>query len=163
MVEGETVSGAGTGSFVTVLNHLLPGTIYYIRAYAFTDDGGVYYGNQISVRTADACFIATASFGTFLHPCVGILRDFRDAYLVNSDVGKWMVDGYYSFSPPWADVIAGNSVLRFVVRVLLLPFVGFSWLALRAGMGGAFFFVIGAMALLGWLVVRCRLRMNMLE
>ena len=163
MVEGETVSGAGTGGFVTILNHLLPSTVYYIRAYAFTDDGGVYYGNQISVRTADACFIATASFGTFLHPCVGILRDFRDAYLVNSDVGKWMVDGYYSFSPPWADVIAGNSVLRFVVRVLLLPFVGFSWLALQAGMGGVFFFVIGAMALLGWLVVRCRLWMNMLE
>ena len=61
----------------TLLEHLQPGAVYYIRAYALTADGAVYYGNQISVRTADACFIATATFGSLLHPCVEILRDFR--------------------------------------------------------------------------------------
>ena len=107
------------GGYTTLMESLLPGTLYYIRAYALTAKGEVYYGNQVSVRTADACFIATASFGTLLHPCVGILRDFRDAFLVNHSAGRWLVDWYYTLSPPLADFIAGNAVLRFVVRALL--------------------------------------------
>ena len=85
--EGETENGTGVGGYTTLMESLLPGTLYYIRAYALTAKGEVYYGNQVSVRTADACFIATASFGTLLHPCVGILRDFRDAFLVNHSAG----------------------------------------------------------------------------
>lgn len=157
---GEAVSGAGNGGFVAVMDHLLPGTVYYIRAYALTTKGEVYYGNQVSVRTADACFIATASFGTFLHPSVNVLRDFRDAFLVNHGFGKQLVDLYYTLSPPLADVIAGNPVLRCTVRMLLLPCVGFSWLALQTGLGAAWCCVAVAMAFLGWLMAHCRPRLH---
>ena len=44
----------------------------------------IHYTKLYDVRTADACFIATASFGTLLHPCVRTLRDFRDSYLMHS-------------------------------------------------------------------------------
>jgi uncharacterized delta-60 repeat protein len=154
--EGETENGTGVGGYTTLMESLLPGTLYYIRAYALTAKGEVYYGNQVSVRTADACFIATASFGTLLHPCVGILRDFRDAFLVNHSAGRWLVDRYYTLSPPLADFIAGNAVLRFVVRALLLPFIGFSWLALQTGLDMTLFLVAGAMVFLGWVVGRSR-------
>ena len=160
MDSGEAVSGAGNGGFVAVLDHLLPGTVYYIRAYALTTKGEVYYGNQVSVRTADACFIATASFGTFLHPSVNVLRDFRDAFLVNHGLGKRLVDLYYTLSPPLADVIAANPVLRGTVRMLLLPCVGFSWLALQTGLGAAWCWVAVAMAFLGWLVAHWRPRLH---
>jgi hypothetical protein len=55
-----------------------------------------------------------------------------------------------------ADFIAGNAVLRFVVRALLLPFIGFSWLALQTGLDMTLFLVAGAMVFLGWVVGRSR-------
>lgn len=152
--EGVTDDGPGSGVFTTLLEHLQPGAVYYIRAYALTADNAVYYGNQISVRTADACFIATASFGSLLHPCVEILRDFRDQYLVGRVGGQQLVEWYYTLSPPVADVVAGNAALRLLVRLLLLPVIGFSWLAVQGGMGAALATLVATAAL----IVRCRRR-----
>ena len=44
------------------------------------------------------------------------------------------MDSYYAVSPPVADLIGRSGVLRATVRLLLLPLVGFSWLALQAGL-----------------------------
>lgn len=155
--EGVTDNGGGNGVFNTLLEHLQPGAVYYIRAYALTADGAVYYGNQISVRTADACFIATASFGSLLHPCVEILRDFRDLYLVGHFGGQQLVEWYYTLSPPVADVVAGNAALRFLVRLLLLPVIGFSWLAVQGGLGAALAALVATAAVMS----RCRRGRNM--
>jgi len=152
-----TVSGGGAGRFRAVVEHLVPGTLYYIRAYALTAKGDVYYGNQINVRTADACFIATASFGTFLHPSVSILRDFRDAFLLHNACGRWLVNLYYRVSPPVAEMVAESAPLRFIGRVLLLPWVGFSWLALRLGLGVTLAGCLAGTALMGYAAAR-RLR-----
>ncbi len=135
--EGITNNGSGRGVFFAKLDRLLPSSVYYIRAYAMTADGEIYYGDQISVRTADACFIATASFGTLLHPCVRTLRDFRDTYLADSQWGRQIVHLYYTVSPPIAAVIARSAGLRFLVRILLLPVIVFSWMALHLSLPGA--------------------------
>lgn len=135
--KGETANGTGTGNFITVIDHLMPGTVYYLRAYALTATGEVYYGNQLSVRTADACFIATATFGTLLHPAVSLLRDFRDTCLLPSAAGRRLIELYYTLSPPLAALVADNLLLRWTVGALLLPCVGFSWLALHVGLNGA--------------------------
>ncbi len=132
--EGETENGSGYGQFSARLENLKPGTVYYVRAYALTADGAVYYGPQYRFKTADACFVATASFGTLLHPGVRVLREFRDAFLATSDLGRVLVDRYYTLSPPVADLIGRSGALRATVRLLLLPLVGFSWLALQAGL-----------------------------
>ncbi len=146
---GETANGAGTGGFIAVVDNLLPGTVYYLRAYALTATGEVYYGNQLNVRTADACFIATASFGTLLHPAVTLLRDFRDTCLVSTTFGRRLVDLYYALSPSLAEVVAAHGVLRRTVQMLLLPCVGFSWLALQIGLTGALI-SLATVALLVW-------------
>lgn len=155
LLRGETDNGSGTGSFSAVLSHLKPGTVYYLRSYAQTAGGEVYYGNQRSFRTSDACFIATASYGTLSHPGVGILRQFRDTVLGRSGIGQRLVECYYSYSPPLAEALAAHPFWRSATRVALLPVIGFSWLTLHLGASGS---VLGAL-LTGVLLARgCRRR-----
>jgi len=132
--EGITDNGRGTGVFYARLENLFPSSSYSIRAYAMTADGAIYYGDQIYVRTADACFIATASFGSLLHPCVQTLRNFRDAYLMPTVWGQKLVHLYYTISPPVAASIAEHPGLAVVVRILLLPCIAFAWLVLHLGL-----------------------------
>jgi hypothetical protein len=79
------------------------------------------------------CFIATAAFGSYFDPCVKILRDFRDTFLVTSYVGQSFVNWYYKVSPPIADTIRTSKVIKAGVRIFLLPAVGFSYLCLNVG------------------------------
>lgn len=144
--EGITDNGSGHGMYHVVLDQLQPGSIYYIRAYALTASGDIYYGDQITVRTADACFIATASFGSLLHPWVQVLRDFRDTHL-HSALGTSLVRQYYRLSPPLASIIAQHSLLRLPVRLLLVPIIAFAWLALHLGLPLATISWLGAATL----------------
>jgi uncharacterized protein (TIGR02145 family) len=48
--DNHTVDGVGTGSFVSSLTELSPGTTYYVRAYA-TNKVGTGYGNEVSFST----------------------------------------------------------------------------------------------------------------
>lgn len=73
-----------------------------------------------------ACFIATAAFGSPLHPSVRILRNFRDQYLMPNKIGRALVDFYYKHSPTAADLIAKHRVLKAAAQVMLLPLVAFS-------------------------------------
>ncbi|OFY64903.1 MAG: hypothetical protein A2V64_13505 [Bacteroidetes bacterium RBG_13_43_22] len=50
ITNSKTNEGAGTGIFVSNLTGLLPGTLYYIRAYA-TNSTGTSYGNEYSFTT----------------------------------------------------------------------------------------------------------------
>jgi hypothetical protein len=70
------------------------------------------------------CFIATAAFGTALEGKIEVLRSFRDAYLLNSSVGRALVQAYVQHSPPVARAVAERQWLRTLVRALLLPVVG---------------------------------------
>lgn len=45
-----TVNGIGTGTFVSSLTGLIPGTTYYLRAYA-TNANGTAYGNEVTFTT----------------------------------------------------------------------------------------------------------------
>lgn len=74
------------------------------------------------------CFIATAAFGSYLHPYVRILRDFRDDVLMQSASGRKFVSLYYRLSPPAAEWISQRPWARAVARVLLLPVILLAWL-----------------------------------
>jgi hypothetical protein len=79
------------------------------------------------------CFIATAAYGSFLHPHVKILREFRDKYLMSHKLGRSIVNIYYKFSPSIARFIAKHKALKFPVRISLLPFVSLSYSLLLFG------------------------------
>jgi uncharacterized repeat protein (TIGR02543 family) len=66
------------------------------------------------------CFIATAAYGSPTAEQIDVLREFRDAVLLESTAGSQLVALYYQLSPPVADFISGNSFLRTLVRELLV-------------------------------------------
>ncbi len=78
-------------------------------------------GNSSS--SGSGCFIATAAYGSYLHPQVQALRDFRDKYLLTNVPGRTFVALYYHMSPPVADFISRNETLRVLVRFLLTPII----------------------------------------
>ena len=79
------------------------------------------------------CFIATAAYGSLLHPHVKVLRDFRDIYLMNNKLGRELVDLYYKYSPFVARKVEQNSILKIAVRIHLVPFVVFSYSMVKFG------------------------------
>jgi len=79
----------------------------------------------------DECFIATAAYGSKYQQPVTLLREFRDRVLLNNSVGTGFVEYYYKHSPPIANYITDNLILRFMTRVLLIPLVIIAWLILN--------------------------------
>jgi hypothetical protein len=69
------------------------------------------------------CFIATAAFGSYLHPHVVALRDFRDKRLMTNPLGLEFVKLYYRYSPPVANLIRSHDSLRIITRTALAPVV----------------------------------------
>jgi hypothetical protein len=81
----------------------------------FWPPGGGFWENL-----RDACFIATAAYGTETASQLDILRDFRDQVLLENALGSRFVAAYYRVSPPVADFIAKSNFLRAVVREVLI-------------------------------------------
>lgn len=92
------------------------------------------------------CFIATAAYGSYLHPYVSILRSFRDTYLSRSHIGRAFINWYYRVSPPLADFIARHETLRPVVQIVLLPFIFGAFMVMKLGPIGSLL-VLTALAL----------------
>jgi hypothetical protein len=106
------------------------------------------------------CFIATAAFGSPLHPQVRILRDFRDRYLMPSRLGQRMVDFYYRHSPKIASLIAKHKALRLAARFSLLPFIAFSYSMLSFGPAMTATMLLVISAILGVCVWSRRIRLK---
>jgi monoamine oxidase len=108
------------------------GRIHFAGDYTY--DGALSGAAWSGVRAAEQvlgieppapCFIATASFGTAMAEKTAVLARFRDTYLQYHPTGKWFIKTYYKYGPPVADFIADRAWLRALVRVLLMPLVGF--------------------------------------
>jgi uncharacterized repeat protein (TIGR02543 family) len=105
----------------------------YAAATTFTmpgDDVTVTATFQVT-QTSSGCFIATAAYGSPTAGQIDVLREFRDGALLESAAGSQFAALYYRLSPSIADVISGSSLLRTVVRELLVdPAV---WMVEAAG------------------------------
>jgi hypothetical protein len=79
------------------------------------------------------CFIATAAYGADWYAEVQTLRDFRDAYLLRNNAGRWFVARYYESSPAVADYIRAHPIVKPIVRALLTPLVVVALFLLGSG------------------------------
>jgi len=101
-----------------------------IRADFWQDWGG---GDGKDGIKTGGCFIATAAYGSPLHPYVKILRNFRDTCLIPSEPGRAFVRLYYKYSPFAADLISKHKALKGVIRINLLPIIAISYSILHLG------------------------------
>ena len=118
------VSKAANGTHAVRFSFLQLGlnTRYDFKAQLKYDDP-VIEGTTLqftTISTTDGCFIATAAYGTPTAEQIDVLREFRDVVLLKSTAGSQFVALYYQLSPPIADFIAGNELLRTLVRELLV-------------------------------------------
>lgn len=84
-------------------------------------------GSKDSGGGGGGCFIATAAYGTTMHPHLKYLRAFRDNYLITNGPGREFVRLYYKYSPPAAEYIKDKPMLRMIVRISLLPLITLAW------------------------------------
>jgi hypothetical protein len=109
---------------------LLPETTYFVGVRAFDDCKN--YGPILTTsfttpdRTSgevDACFVATAAYGTVMANEVSMLRSFRDGILRQSVLGELFVETYYTIGPAFSGTIAHSDLLRHAARDSLSPLV----------------------------------------
>ena len=107
--------------------------------------------------TGGYCFVATAAYGSYDHPHVRVLREFRDKVLLRSGWGRIFVQSYYRLSPGPANWLARHNGPRAVARLGLWPVTLFAggWLYTSSAQKGLL--LLGA-ALMLWLMAKRRTR-----
>ncbi len=86
-----------------------------------TASRGVEFSPWISGDSG--CFIASITSGSSLYPHIKVLRDFRDKYLLRTQLGRYFISLYYEYSPVLTEFVKGNEPLKVVIRVGLIPLV----------------------------------------
>jgi hypothetical protein len=123
---------AGTMQEIEIAG-LLPETSYSVGIRAYDDCRSTSPVGAIAFTTpartsgeVDACFIATAAYGSALAADVQMLRGVRDSLLRKTVLGELAVQAYYTFGPPVAGVVGESEILRATARAALGPVVSFA-------------------------------------
>jgi hypothetical protein len=128
-----SVTPVDAGQLQTIdVTGLLPETEYYIGIRA--DDNCHNFSNVVTAKVTtlaskvgevDACFVATAAYGSLMANDVEMLRHFRDSFLQKTALGELFVESYYTFGPGVAGVVSQSELLRATARDALSPVVAF--------------------------------------
>lgn len=90
-----------------------------------------YYRKSGGKEEGGFCFIATATYGSPVHPIVYIFKAFRDTYLVKLPFGDRIISLYYRFSPIAADYIRNNPLAKVISLFILTPLALFIYILLK--------------------------------
>jgi len=148
--EGGSVTSPGEGTFPCTLGSMVILMAEASSGYQFASWSGdvdaiadvnaatttITMDNSYSVRadfqqTSSPCCTATAAYGTPMAKELGILRQFRDEYLLTNPMGETLAEIYYSVSPPIAEFLIEHPGLKPIVRAGLAPAVAVSTIALN--------------------------------
>ena len=109
---------------------LLPESTYWVGIQAYDNCLNTSPLTIIEINTAgrpvgevDACFVATAAYGSLLANDVEMLRRFRDLAMKHSVLGELAVETYYTFSPGLSGLVGESELLRWTAREVLAPVV----------------------------------------
>ncbi|MGE0870826.1 MAG: fibronectin type III domain-containing protein [Kofleriaceae bacterium] len=123
------MGGPGSAELFTI-EGLLPETSYSVGIRAFDDcrnSGPLtvlsFTTPERQVGEVDACFVATAAYGSVLAADVEMLRHYRDSILKSTSIGELAIETYYTFSPSIAGIIGESELLRETTRAALTPMV----------------------------------------
>lgn len=89
-----------------------------------------FWSNYVSKGGKDDggfCFVATACFGSYFHPAVELLRNFRDFFLSSFALGRSFIGAYYRYGSYPAEIIKGSPLLRSLTRTVLMPLIAVAW------------------------------------
>ncbi|MDH3975117.1 MAG: fibronectin type III domain-containing protein [Deltaproteobacteria bacterium] len=95
----------------------------------------------------EGCFIATAVFGSYDHPFVKVLREFRDSYLKSNAPGRKFIHFYYKEGPQAAAYVKKNFVFRVLSFLFLLPLIIMAFLLVKLGPLAATFLFLSPLLL----------------
>jgi hypothetical protein len=148
--EGGSVTSPGEGTFPCTLGSMVILMAEASGGYQFVSWSGdvvtiadvnaatttITMDSSYSVRadfrqTSSPCCTATVAYGTPMAQEIGILRQFRDGYLLTNPVGKTLADLYYTISPPIAGFLTEHPGLKPIVRAGLMPAVAMSTMAVN--------------------------------
>ena len=108
---------------ITIGSHDYSGYMWAILTEDTTPSLGDLKGDEFggyghpTIPGGGFCFIATAAYGTDTAEQLDILREFRDEVLLPNSLGARLVSLYYRTSPPLANFISQQEILRTAVRV----------------------------------------------
>jgi hypothetical protein len=146
--EGGSVTSPGEGTFPCTLGSMVILMAEASSGYQFASWSGdvdaiadvnaasttITMDSSYSVRadfrqTSSPCCTATAAYGTPIAKEIGVLRQFRDEYLLTNALGKTLAGLYYRISPPIAGFITEHPSLKPIMRAGLVPAVAMSTVA----------------------------------
>lgn len=108
-----------------------------IKIIRFSNDDVVYRPEYVAAslyqvitqRTGEVkksgCFIATVAFETPMAKEINILRIFRDLWMEQNSIGRYMIGLYYYISPSIACIVSRNDRIKKLVQLSLKPFIRF--------------------------------------
>ena len=123
-------TSAPNGTFGFEVELIKKGRYSFVVSYGGGPMHEASISNEVYAEAEErkACIIATAAYGSELHPHVQFLRSFRDDFVLRTFAGSNFMEvfnaWYYSFSPHIASLISTCEHLRAATRATLYPLIG---------------------------------------
>ena len=90
-----------------------------ISSYTKAEKKSVYS----SQKKKEGCYIATMTYGSYDHPKVLVLRQYRDKVLLKTALGQLFVKTYYTVSPYMVVFLRQHRRTNRIIRIVLDGFV----------------------------------------